>query len=194
MRQIIQGTDPDPNLNYFTWSQEENYWIHQNEEFKNWKGTIHNDQFLYQNLKEKRKTEDKCTKYEGSAKFNGFTREVNKSIPIKYYKDQYREHSIRNGIWDAFSLPTPPNKENKWDLILQQSIFTLDYTKHHVKSLQKVSEADQYVVQNLAWSVVYLIITLSNTLLQKVLTLVHLTETGPGVFVCQNDYIYIQLL
>ena len=64
-----------------------------------------------------------------------------------------------------------------------QSIFPLGYVKDHVQSLLKVSEADQYVFQNLTWSGVYLRSTLSNTLLQKVLTLVPLTETGPEVFV-----------
>ena len=55
--------------------------------------------------------------------------------------------------------------------------------KLHVQSLRKGSEEDQYVVQNLTWSGVYLRITLSNTLLQRVLTLVPLTATGPEVFV-----------
>ena len=55
--------------------------------------------------------------------------------------------------------------------------------KRHVQSLQKGSEADHYFVQNLTWLGVYLRITLSNTLLQKVLTLVPLTATGTEVFV-----------
>ena len=55
--------------------------------------------------------------------------------------------------------------------------------KHHVQSIQKGSEADQYVVQNLTWSGVYLRSTLSNNLLHKVLALVPLTATGPEVFV-----------
>ena len=55
--------------------------------------------------------------------------------------------------------------------------------KHHVKSLQEGSKAYQYVVQNLTWSRVYLRSTLSNTLLQKVITLVPLTETILEVFV-----------
>ena len=55
--------------------------------------------------------------------------------------------------------------------------------KRHVQSLQKISEADQYVVHNLKGSGVYLRITLSTTLLQKVLILVLLTATGPEVFV-----------
>ena len=83
----------------------------------------------------------------------------------------------------VFSLPYPRNKEKRWDLILHQSIFPLEYMKHHVQSLQKGSEADQYVVQYLTWSGVYLRSTLSNNLLQKVLTLVPLTTTGPEVFV-----------
>ena len=55
--------------------------------------------------------------------------------------------------------------------------------KRHVQSLQKGSEADQYIVQNLMWSGVYLMSTLSNTLLQKVLTLVPLTATVHEVFI-----------
>ena len=63
--------------------------------------------------------------------------------------------------------------------------------KHHVQSLQKGSEADQYVIQNLTWSGVYLRSTLSNTLLQKVLILVLLTATGPEVFVAtMTTFIY----
>ena len=64
-----------------------------------------------------------------------------------------------------------------------QSIFTLEDVKRHVLSLQKDCEADQYVVQKLTWSEVYLRITFSNTILQKVLTLVTLTETGTEVYV-----------
>ena len=86
-------------------------------------------------------------------------------------------------MWDVFSLPYPHNKEKKWGLLIHQSRFPLEYVKRHVQSLQKGSEADQYVVQNLTWSRVYLRSTLSNTLLQKVLTLVPLTATGPEVFV-----------
>ena len=54
--------------------------------------------------------------------------------------------------------------------------------KRHVQSLQEDSEADQYVVQNLTCSGVYLRSTFSNTLLHRVLTLVPLTPTGPEVF------------
>ena len=54
--------------------------------------------------------------------------------------------------------------------------------KIHLQSLQKVSEADQYMVHNLMWSVVYLRSTFSNTIIQKILTLAPLTATVPGVF------------
>ena len=53
--------------------------------------------------------------------------------------------------------------------------------KRNVQSIQKVSEVDQYVVQNLTWSGVYLRWTLSNTFIHKVLTLVPLIATGPEV-------------
>ena len=80
-------------------------------------------------------------------------------------------------MWDIFSISDPYNKEKKWYLLLNQSIFSLDYVKRHVQSLQKGSEVDQYVFQDLTWSRVYLRITLSITLLQKVLTMVQLTVT-----------------
>ena len=85
-------------------------------------------------------------------------------------------------MWDVFSLPDPRNKEKNWDLLLHQFRFPLECMKLHIQSLQKGSEADQYVVQNLRWSGVYLRSNFSNTLLQKIMTLVPLTATGPEVF------------
>ena len=90
---------------------------------------------------------------------------------------------IRNIIWDVFSLPDPRNEDKKCDILLHQSRFLLDYAKRQIQSLQKGSEADQYVVQNLTWAGVYLRSTLSNNFLKKVLTLVPLTATRPEVFV-----------
>ena len=81
-----------------------------NEGFKNWRGLIHNGQFLSQTLKEKIKTEKTCSKYASSAKFNGITREGKPEILFKSYKDQCSEHIIRNRMWDIFSLPDPRNK------------------------------------------------------------------------------------
>ena len=93
-------------------------------------------------------------------------------------------------MWDVFSLPDPRNREKRWDLLLHQYIFPLDYFKSHIQSLLKGSEADHYIVQNLTWSGVYLRSPLSNTLLQKVLTLVPLKATGPEVFVAtMNTFI-----
>ena len=111
------GTDPDAKMNCLTWSKENNDWIfpedQYDEEFKNWRGPIHNGQFRSQTLKEKRNTEDTCSKYAGSDKFNGIPREGKSAIPIKSYKDQCCEHMINNGIWDVFSLPDPRNKEKR---------------------------------------------------------------------------------
>ena len=119
------GTDPDAKMTCFTWSKEENDWIvsgdQYNKEFKNWKGPIHNGEFRSHTLKEKRKTEDTCSKYAGSAKFNGIPREGKPEIPIKSYKDQCREHMINNGMWDVFSLTDSRNKEKSWDLLLLQA-------------------------------------------------------------------------
>ena len=56
------GTDPDAKMNCFTWSKVNDDWIvpedQYDEEFKNWRGRIHNGQCSSQNLKDKRKTEE----------------------------------------------------------------------------------------------------------------------------------------
>ena len=90
---------------------------------------------------------------------------------------------ITNLIWGLFSLPDPHNKYKKLDLLLLQYIFPLEYMKRHVNSLHKLSKSDQYVVQNLTWSGVYLRSTFLNSLLQKLLILVPLTATRPEVYV-----------
>ena len=90
---------------------------------------------------------------------------------------------IRNGMWNVFYISEPQNKEKEWDLLIQHYKFYLEYVKGLVQSLLKGSEADQYIFQNLTWSGVYLRITLSNDLLQRVLALVPLTATGPEVYV-----------
>ena len=90
---------------------------------------------------------------------------------------------ISNVMRDVFSLPYARNKEKNWYILLHQSKFPLDYVKRHVQSLQKGSESDQYVVQNLMWLGVYLSSIFSNTLLKKLLTLMPPTATGPEVSV-----------
>ena len=51
------GTDPDSKMNCCTWSKENNCWIvpedQYDDEFKNWRGPIHNGQFRSQTLKDK---------------------------------------------------------------------------------------------------------------------------------------------
>ena len=65
-------------MNCFTFSKENNDWIvpedYYNEEFKNWKVPINYGQFRLQTLKDKRETEETCTKYSVFEKFNGVTR------------------------------------------------------------------------------------------------------------------------
>ena len=55
-------------------------------------------------------------------------------------------------MWDVFFLKDPFNEYNNWDILLIQSIFTLDYVKHKTKILKEGSDADQYMVHNLTWS------------------------------------------
>ena len=56
-------TDPDAKINCFTWSKQKDDCIvpedQYDEEFKNWRGPIHNGQFCSKTLKEKQKTEEK---------------------------------------------------------------------------------------------------------------------------------------
>ena len=67
------GTDPDAKMNGFTSSKEDNDWIvseyQYNEEFNNWVGPKNNGQFRSNTLKDKRNTEETCSKYAGSTKF-----------------------------------------------------------------------------------------------------------------------------
>ena len=100
-------------------------------------------------LKNNRNTEETCTNYAGFSKFNKITKEGWPQIPINSYRDQFRENMIRNRMWDVFSISDPRNKEKKWDIILHQYIFPLDYVKFYIDSLQKGSKIDQYVVQKL---------------------------------------------
>ena len=98
---------------------------------------------------------------------------------------------IRNSMWDLLSMSDTFNQYKKWDVLLCKSQLALDCVNWYVKILQKGYKANQYLVQNLTWSGVYLSITLSNILLQKLLTLVTLTSTIPDVFVTtMTEFLY----
>ena len=107
------GTDPNSNMNCFSWSIQYSDCVvprdQYNESFNNSQGPIHNVNFRSQTLKEKRKTDQTCTKYAGSAKFNSIPKLGNPEIPINSYKNQCREHIISNGVWGDLSLPDPHN-------------------------------------------------------------------------------------
>ena len=53
----------------------------------------------------------------------------------------------------------------------------------YTKIIKKVSKEEEYVVKNLIWSGVHLMITLSTYLIHKVLKAVPLTATRPDVYV-----------
>ena len=140
-----------------------------------------------------RKTEETCSKYAGSIRFNVIPKEGKLAIPIKSYKDQFCEHIIINRMWGVFSITEPQNKEKEWDLLLHHSKFPLESVKGFVQSLLKGSEAYQYIVQNLTWSGVYLRSTFSNDLLQKGLTLV--PDSNRTLGLCRHhDYYNLQFL
>ena len=65
-------------MNWLSWYNEDNYFIvpgdQYNEEFNNWLGTMHNGQFHPYILKYTNNTEEKCTKYDWSVKFNNIPR------------------------------------------------------------------------------------------------------------------------
>ena len=86
-------------------------------------------------------------------------------------------------MWYIFFLPEPWNQENNCYLIIHQSIFPLDYVKLHIKSLKEGYEVDPYMVHNMTWSGLYMRIIFSSYLLQKVLTMALLIETGPEVYI-----------
>ena len=86
-----------------------------------------------------RKTEETCSKYAGPVKFNGIPRKGKLAISIKSYKDQCREHMIRNGMWNIFYIIDSQNKEKEWDLLLHHSKFPLKYVKDLIQSLSEDS-------------------------------------------------------
>ena len=90
--------------------------------------------------------------YTGPVKFNGIPREGKSAITTNSYKDQCREHMIRNGMWNVFYITYSQNKDKEWDLLLHHSKSPLEYVKGLVQSLLKGSEADQYIVQHLTMS------------------------------------------
>ena len=81
---------------------------------------LHNGQFCQKELNEKITTDNKCSNFSSSVKFNLISREENPEITIKSYKDQSCEKMIRNGIWDVSSLLGPQKKDKNWNIFLNQ--------------------------------------------------------------------------
>ena len=68
------------------------------------------------------------------------------------------------------------------DIFLNNSQYTLYYIKLHTKTLTEGYKTGQYMVHNLTWSGVHLRSNLLNYFIQKVVTLVLMTETIPKVY------------
>ena len=71
----------------------------------------------------------------------------------------------------------PYKKVRKWGVIFDQCRFPLYCVKLKVKSLNKGYTVDKYVVINMTWSGLYMSITFSNNIIQKVLTIVSMIVT-----------------
>ena len=95
------GTDPDSNIQNYTWDQDNEKWIFPTELFDRSqpkiKGPNHPGQFRPLGFKDSRKTQELCITYSGT-KFNGLpTSKDNKAnIPLKNYKDECRQHMIKH--------------------------------------------------------------------------------------------------
>ena len=146
-------------------------------------GPINNGELPANYFKKKSRTERICSKFSSSVNFNIIPRKLNTEIPIKSYKDQCREHMIKNGMGDVFSLPDPRNQDNSYNIFINKYIFTLYCMKIYFKGLKWGSKAEQYMFQNLAWSVVYLRSTLACAMLQTLLNFFPLTSTRSEVYV-----------
>ena len=81
-----------------------------------------------------------------SIKFNGIPREGNTKIAIKYHKETCREHMLKSGMWDVFSLTYNHKQDKTWYRFINQYIFYLDYAKIYIKGPKRGPKADKYLV------------------------------------------------
>ena len=120
-------------MNFFTWSNEDNDWIIQgdkyNGEFKTGEDLSIMVNSVCRPSRRRKIKRIHAPSMQILPSIIGIHIEVKPSIPIKSYKDQFRNHMVRNGIWGVISLQDPQNEEKKWDLILNRSILTWEYIK-----------------------------------------------------------------
>ena len=191
------GTDPDSNIQNYTWDQDNEKWIFPTALFdRSWpkiKGPNHPGQFRPLGFKDSCKTQELCITYSGT-KFNGLptSKDSKANIPLKNYKDECRQHMIKQGMWDVFNIPATAGSKS-WDLFKDHGRLPFEHVKNHIEVLRKdETRADSYVIQNLNWSDSFLRNTLHHELLAKFLRYVPITASGPEIFmatvtVCFSD-------
>ena len=113
--------NPYYKLNFFTWSMEDNYCSSLEGQYsgdtESWINPFHSMKLRVQAFKEKINTEETCSKYSGFVKFDEITIKLNPKITIKYYKDQYCDHTIRVGIYYPYQNIETKGRSDKILLI-----------------------------------------------------------------------------
>jgi hypothetical protein len=186
------GTDPDSQVNVFTWDVIDNKWTIEttiyNKAYPNQQGPVHDGQYRPRGIKYERKTRENSTEFTGS-QFSGLiAKEGVEVVPVRTYKESLRRHIIRSGMWDVFYIQDPCNPAQKWDLFKKQARFPLEYVKEYVRTFRQT--ADKYALQNLEWSGEYMRNSLSSQLLAKVVEEVSVSASGPEMLVATMTIIY----
>ena len=181
------GTNPDAKVNSYSYCEAQTKWtIEARQNIEGWskiKGPVNVGQYRPRGVKSEMKTQETCTRYDGT-KLDGLSgTNEQPMMSISTYKGLVRMHCIKNGMWDAFHIPDPRNKALKWDVFRHQSKFPLAYVSKYINDFKNSPECDNYARQNLEFSGEYIRNTLSADFLSKVLKDVDLDASGPETFV-----------
>ena len=127
------GTDPDSNIQNYTWDQDNEKWIFPTELFDKSqpkiKGPNHPGQFRPLGFKDSCKTQELCIPYSGS-KLNGLptSKDIKANILLKNYKDACRQHMIKQGMWD-FLISQPQQDQYHGNCLKIMADFLLNMLK-----------------------------------------------------------------
>ena len=177
------GTDPDSKVNVWSYDQDQKKYIGDRNKlvpsYKNKKGPIWNGQYRPSSLKEITKVEESCTRHSGT-KFDGLSGKDGGAPPLALttYKDIIRSHMIKHGMWDIFQYREPKSGV-KVDLLTTLGRFDLAEIKTYISKQRAI--ADEYELQNFAWSGKYLLSSISPSLYKDVLKKVTINASGPEV-------------
>ena len=148
------------------------------------KGPVHIGQFRPTGIKDEAKTRERCTTYH-SIKFNGFNPNKTGTINISLhtYKEQLRKHMIDNGMFHLFLMPDPIIPNKTYDLFRNHSRFTLDQVKDYHAIRENNNEVDNYELQNLTYSGIYIRDSVGPELLHQIFQEIGTNAIGPTTFI-----------